>query len=362
MLYKDGWPEAQKHLLAWWEGRSLGRPALGVVTPRDHPLSFPDLPPKTYPDPRALHLDTERRLDEQEAHMARHAFLAEAFPNFSLDLGPGSLALYLGGEPDFAWHTVWYKTLIDPENPESAPLPDFNPDNPWWRLHHAMITRAAERAAGKALADVPDVIEGIDILSALRGPQDTLCDLYDRPEWVHRWLARLDEMYFRYFDPLRDLVKDAEGGNAFTAFQVWAPGRMAKIQCDFSYMIGPDMFAEFVKPHLESQCERLDYAVYHLDGPACIQHVRHLVKIRKLNAIQWTPGTGHPGLGDPCWYDLYHEARAGGKSLLLLGVDPDAFRPLLREFGPDGLLLYPTGSFASEAEGRDFIKRVEDWS
>jgi hypothetical protein len=209
---------------------------------------------------------------------------------------------------------------------------------------------------------VPDLVEGLDILASLRGSQELLTDLYDRPEWVHRWLDRIGELYFEYFDRIYDLVKDPAGGNAFTAFQVWAPGRMAKVQCDFCYMIGPDMFAEFVAPQLARQCQRLDYAVYHLDGQSCIPHVQHLVKIDRLNAIQWTPGAGQPGLGESCWYDLYHQVRAGGKSLLLLGVAMDKIHDLLREFGPDGLFIMPDRECESEAAARDLIKRVEDWS
>ena len=39
---------------------------------------------------------------------------------------------------------------------------------------------------------------------------------------------------------LYDLIRDEVGGSHFWA---WAPGRMAKFQCDFSAMIGPSMFA-----------------------------------------------------------------------------------------------------------------------
>ena len=362
LLYKPDWADAQKHFRAWWQGKSLGRPALAVCAPRAVPHPFPALPAHPQDDPKTHALDTDRRLDEQESWMAGRHFVGEMFPKFSLDLGPGSLALYLGSEPGFSWQTIWFEPCIDADAPESAALPVFDPDNRWWRTHLAMIRRGVERARGRCLMTVPDLVEGIDILAAMRDPQKLLYDLYDRPEWVHRWLNRLDDLYFEYFDRIHEAVKDAEGGNAFTAFQVWAPGRMAKVQCDFSYMIGPDMFAEFVAPYLARQCDRLDYAVYHLDGPACLPHVQHLVKIKGLNAIQWTPGAGQPGLGDACWYDLYHQVRDGGKSLLLLGVAMERIPDVLREFGPDGLFIMPDRECANEEEARDLLKRAEAWS
>lgn len=364
LLYKTDWNEARRHLAAWWEGRSLGRPALAICAPRPQalPLSFPVPEPYAGEDPRAYALDTDRRLNEQEAWMASRIYVGEMFPKFSLDLGPGSLALYLGSEPGFSWDTVWYETCLPREDPERAALPVFDPDNRWWRTHLEMVRCGAERARGKALMTVPDLVEGIDILAAMRDPQALLYDLYDRPEWVHRWLERLENLYFEFFDPIHELVKDAEGGNAFTAFEVWAPGRMAKVQCDFSYMIGPDMFAEFVTPYLARQVARLDYAVYHLDGAGCIPHVPHLVRIPKLNAIQWTPGAGEPGVGDPCWFDLYHQVRDGGKALLLLGASPEQLPGLLKEFGPDGLLIMLDRECETVAEAGDLLKRTEDWS
>ncbi len=362
LSYKSDWSDARKHFTAWWQGKSLGRPALAVGAPSDKPRSFSPLPKNPHSEPEPYYLDSQRRLDEQEAWMIGRAFVGEAFPKFSLDLGPGSLALYLGSEPGFSWDTIWFKPCIDHENPEKTPLPSFDPDNKWWRIHHKMVREGAIRARGKCYMTVPDLVEGLDILAAMRDPQALLYDLYDRPEWVHRWLEHLEGLYFKYFDPIYDLVKDEQGGNAYTAFQVWAPGRMAKVQCDFCYMIGPDMFAEFVAPYLARQCARLDYSVYHLDGPNCIPHVQHLVKIERLNAIQWTPGAGQPDVGDKCWFDLYHQVRAGGKSLLLLGMAMEKIQPFLREFGPDGIFIMPDRECESETAARDLLKRAEDWS
>ena len=39
---------------------------------------------------------------------------------------------------------------------------------------------------------------------------------------------------------------------------LWAPMRWYPLQCDFSAMISPDMFAEFVLPDLAEQCDTDD--------------------------------------------------------------------------------------------------------
>jgi len=54
--------------------------------------------------------------------------------------------------------------------------------------------------------------------------------------------------------------------------------------------------------------------------------------------------------------------RAGGKSLLLLNVAPELVKPLLKEFGADGLFIQPAKTFETEQAAEDFIHQVEDWS
>ena len=354
------WSECRRHFEAWWNLQQADRPTVAFWAPRDKPLPGPAAPP----DPEAAerrYLDAAYISARAECFLRENRLFGDAFPHVDVDLGPGSMALYLGSEPGFSRETVWFHPLPDLlTDPESVDLPRFDPDNRWWRTHLELIRRAVDFAEGRWLVTVPDLVENIDILAALRGAQNLLVDLYDRPQWVRAWLRRLDDLYFEYFDRIYDMVKGADGSNAYTAFWVWAPGRMAKIQCDFSAMIGPDMFAEFVLPGLVNQCSRLDYAVYHLDGPEALCHVPHLCSIPGLNAIQWTPGAGNPGTGDPCWFDMYHQVLDAGKGLLLMGPQEPQARQVAREFGTRGIYMFfnPLGS---ESEGEDLMRRIYDW-
>ena len=71
-------------------------------------------------------------------------------------------------------------------------------------------------------------------------------DLVERPTWVEERLAEINAAFFAAFDLLYAKVRDADGGNAFSAFRIWGPGKTAKVQCDFSCMISPRMFRQFV--------------------------------------------------------------------------------------------------------------------
>jgi hypothetical protein len=65
-------------------------------------------------------------------------------------------------------------------------------------------------------------------------------------------------LWFEAYDAIYDMVKAARGGMAWMAFLIWAPGRLVKVQCNFSAVISSAMFHEYVVPYLTQQCDQLD--------------------------------------------------------------------------------------------------------
>jgi len=358
LLTKPDWSEAQQRLTAWWQGKVVDRVCLGLTAPVTDRTGVPSAPDRAGMTPERYYLDTDFRLREAEHQVASRHWLGEAFPNVSCDFGPGSLALYVGSEPGWTWETVWF----EPWPPaEAGALPEYDDSHPLWVRHRDMVAAFAKAGGERWLTNIPDLIEALDILAALRGPQPLLFDLVDRPEWVHACCRQVLDLFFRYYDQLYDRCRRPDGGVSFTAFQVWAPGRMAKLQCDFSAMISPGMFAEFERPYLQEQCRRLDYTVYHWDGPGAIQHLDQLLAIPELNAIQWTPGAGNPDVWHERWYPLYRRARDGGKSLLLIGGwDPEGMARTVRTFGPEGLYLFAGAPSREEAEAL-LVRAARGW-
>lgn len=353
MDLKSDWPEAQERFTAWWNGSSLGRPALSLTAVRDEAAEPPPVPV----DPRDRWIDCEYRFAEAEFRMNRTYFGGEAFPYYDPCIGPGSLALFLGSKPSMDHDTVWYDPVVDSirDLPEFA----FQPDNVWWRKSLDLARIGMERGAGRYLVSFPDLIENLDVAASLVGTQEILYAIMDDVESVKSLITRINEMYFVYYDLLYELQDGDRLGTCFSAFSVWGKGRVAKLQCDASAMISPEHFAEIVAPGLAAQCERLDYSVYHLDGPGATQHVAELVKIPGLNAIQWTPGAGQPQVHHESWWPMYDEIRRAGKGLLLLGARFDGVEPLARHLGPDGVLI---GAQApSEAAADEMIAKAINW-
>jgi 5-methyltetrahydrofolate--homocysteine methyltransferase len=355
LLYREDIDEVRQRMTTWLNGGDIGRPAMHVSAPRDEMLEdIPEVPaPEGCRAPGYTTMSFDYRVNQARRGCLGRECMGESVPVATPDLAPNTLALYLGCHGVEAEGSVWCEPCI--ESPETARF-EYDEDNFYWqftlKLTHAML----ECGAGKWQLRPPDLIEGLDTLAAMRDTQKLLMDLIERPDWVHESLKKITDLYFVYFDTLYDLMKDETGGSNFWA---WAPGRMVKLQCDFSAMIGPEMFGEFMVPVLEEMTQRTDYSMYHWDGPGAICHHDHLLGLERLTYLQWTPGAGEPGTPDPVWWPLYHKSFEAGKKVVIDCHDFDQMAALKKEFGPN-VKNFLMGFWAnSREEGERAMKFME---
>ena len=351
LLYRPDMDEVRERLTTWWRGGDIGRPVMQISCPRAEPLET--FEPMAEPEGWTGGYSTasyEYRVYASKVGPGGAQYFGEAVPAIAPDLAPNCLALYLGCRGREMPGTVWCEPCIG--DPDAAEF-KVDPDNFYWQFCHRLGREQVCLGEGKFLTAFPDLIEGLDTLEAMRGPDTLLLDLYDRPEWVHECLAKITDLYFHYYDILYDLFKDEVGGSMFWA---WAPGRMAKLQCDFSAMIGPDMFGEFMVPVLNRMCGKLDHCMYHWDGPSAIPHHDHLLSIADLDMLQWTPGAGAEPTHHPKWWPLYHKTIDAGKKVYAGCGDLDGLRAMKKEFGPKlKQFLIPMG-VASPEEAEEALR------
>ncbi len=356
--WKENWQETRRHFIDWWQGEGM---VLGcwAAVPGDEPRE--DVPDPGPPeDPTHYHTDAEWRALSNHRRLARAHFPADVLPMANCDMGPGSLALYMGSEPGFEENTVWFNPVLeDVEEPEELPPLEFDPESRWWRITEEMLRRSVELADGRYMVGCVDLIENIDTLASLRGTNQMLIDLAARPEWVEEKMEEINRAWFEAYQRIYDIIRLEDGSSAFRAFSIWGPGRTAKLQCDASAMVSPEMFDRFVVPPLAEQCAYLDHSMFHLDGHQCMQHLDLLLGIEELDAVEWTPDPQVPPGGDPEWYDMYRKILDAGKSVQAIGVQHDEIVPLLDAVGPDG--MYVMTSFADEGEAEQVQRMVEPY-
>ena len=355
LLYREDMDAVRARLKTWWEGGDIGRPAMSITVPREEPIErIPVMPEPAgwVTDYSTSNFDYRVNLAAQQC--VNTHFLAEAVPCVSPDLAPNCLALYLGCKGVDMPGTVWCEPIGNDIDDLHF---DYDPDNFYWRFTKRLGHEQLRIGRGKFLLQFPDLIEGLDTLAAMRGTEQLLMDLIERPEWVQRCLRQITDRYFHYYDALYDMLRDEVGGSIYW---LWAPGRMSKFQCDFSAMISPSMFKEFMLPVLTEMCERVSYCIYHWDGPGAIPHHDHLLSIPHLKMIQWTPGSGVETTGSKRWYPLYHKTIEAGKKMFLYLETVEEFEALAHEFGSQLKQFFLILNAPSLKEAERLIALVSD--
>ncbi len=293
----------------WWRGEGKGLPLMWLVARRDG-ANASALAPK---DDEDRYIGAGLKLSQIKAELANNLYLGDSYAQASSSIGPGSLAVYLGAKPVFAPHTVWYESCLT-DIRERPPIV-FDPGNGWFARHMETLKALRAEAGDDYIVNIPDIVEGIDILAALRGTQDLLVDMMDDPDAVIGAAGEVENAYFPCYDRIYDLVKTGDGVSSYYCFCVLGRGKVAKVQCDFSAMISTGQYRRFALPGLREQIKRLDRSIYHLDGPDAIRHLPAIMEIGELNALQWTAGAGKPDGASPEWYRIWDQVAAAGKGM-----------------------------------------------
>ena len=335
MKYKSNWEETKDKWRGYWKQANTGRPLMSIIARKpeiEDAYQEAKAEGKTMYEAVCQGLDSTlpesliytsvedkyqnpNRMVQRYRHFCEtHEFLAESFPNINVDFGPGSMAGYLGSNIVFNEDTVWFEECVDDWN--DFPKISFNPDNKWWKKHYQLVKDIERLVDGDFYIGMPDIMENIDVLASLRGAQNMIFDMIDNPDIVSERIKEVTQAYFDYYDRFFDLIyNEKDKGSAYTVFQIWGEGRTAKLQCDFSVMMSPDYFKDFIVESLRQQAKKLDCVLYHLDGPDSIKHLDAIMEIEEIDALQWTSGDHGPDGTFEEWYTIYDKARAAGKSI-----------------------------------------------
>lgn len=351
--WKSNLEETKQRYINWWNHKGI------ILNMWEH---FQEgvqphaeiMPPAPAKDLSQKWFDPQWRAEYLDWYVAHSSLKADILPVANTQLGPGSLAAILGGVFEGGEDTIW----IHP-NPDFTDEIVFNPEHPNWILHKELLKACKAKANGHYFVGMPDLMEGLDVLAALKGTDRVLLDTVMQPEILEQQMQQINDIYFKVFDELYDIIREGDE-MAFCYFSSWAPGKMSKLQSDISTMISQDDYRRFVQPFIREQCQKIDYTLYHLDGVGAMHHLTALLEIEELNAIQWTPGVGEPQGGSPKWYDLYKKILAGGKSVMACWVTLDELKPLLDHIGADGVHLEM--DFHNEKEVEQAMRIVEEYT
>jgi hypothetical protein len=302
----ERWKRIQDTSRLWWAGE-LDRPLITIPLMGRDP-GRPEPPPVSLADMYNPSVTPESIVDRWDYELSCVKYVGDTFPHMWPNFGPGVLATALGGIATPSTDTVWFHPM------EQLDITDihfqYDHESTAFKRMKDIYKTAIERWQGNVQLDMTDLGGNLDIVSTFRPAEKLLLDLYDHPDEVKRLLWEAHHAWHVAFNDLSELLKPTNPGHTAWA-SIFSDEPYYMLQCDFCYMIGPDMFDEFVKPELDATCKLVSRPFYHLDGPGQIPHLDSLLQIPELKGIQWVPGSGSKSESE--WPEIHRKIRDADK-------------------------------------------------
>lgn len=342
LSFKPDLAEAAARWEAYYAGEIIDRPIVCITAPRDrnrptaHRITYHDL----------VFGDLNDALDRALEAAENTYYGGESIPSFYPSFGPDAIAAFCGAElhwSEDSGDTNWSVPFV--ERWEDALPLRIDEEGPRWKRLMELCRRAAERLEGKMLINSLDLHTNMDLLSAVRGPERLCFDLIEQPEMIDEAMKSARAIFPRLWQAVAEAAKMEERGYCHATYSMEGA---AILQCDFAYLIGPEMFDRWVLPALEEEAEIVKHVYYHWDGMrAVVQHFDSVVGSRGLHTMQFQPGDGG---GDPITHlDLYKRIQARGKAVVFWGSH-DELKLAHRELKPELTMYEAWASSPGEAE------------
>lgn len=310
----------------WWQG-TLGRPLInGLVYNAYAPSHQAKAPRITQANCHDFSWSAEEVVDAVDAELSQCEFFLDGYPRLDLAcFGPGVLAAFCGARADNTSGGMWFFPCE--ENVKKLHVA-YDPENPWAKRIRAICRAGVEKWQGSVMVGMPDLGGVMDVIASLCGTENLLFALMDEPDEVHRLILETETAWRSAYDDFAAILAPQ---GAYTDWNGILSRETSYIpQCDFSYMLSPQMFREFVLPTLERDTQRFSHTIYHLDGIGQLAHLDMLLSLPRLHAIQWVYGTGQPG--PKHWMETYQKILQAGKHIMIID-DPlvNGFREIRQQ-------------------------------
>ena len=340
----DDWGRITETYEDWWSGK-LERPLVLCVR---RTKSCPQISKSTCGD---FAKPPEDVIAEMDYNIVHTDYFGDAYPVAHWEFfGPGILAAYLGSPVTLRTDTVWFNPI-----PNESPLADmhfaYDPNNPWLVRCKDLYWAAVKKWQGKVQIGMTDIGGELDVIASLVGTERLLYSLIDEPREVKRLCEEIHVLWWKCYTDLLEIIAPTNPGHS-DWLGVFSAKPYYTQQCDFSYMISPTMFGEFVAPYLRDTAARLGHSFYHLDGPGELAHLDTLLKMDNIAAIQWQPGDGN-GWGYK-WIEVYRKLRAAGKNMHFIGSNEE-FEKVTADVGAKG--MYFNTWFRSDEDRVRFFEK-----
>jgi hypothetical protein len=337
----------------FWKKLSEGRPPIGVVNTDIYlPVKYLRRPfARQYVEPQDVRTDTVMT-DYEFAFAERPVNCDDWIPFAAPWRAIPWLEAWCGCPVRFSSGSLGPDPICDSiEALAGAPLPAREE---WFTC----LRQQTELLAASAPPDCwisPTILRGpSDVLAALRGLTNFLCDLRDAPDVIARAAGRIHQLLIRAIDEHFSVVKPKCGGYGHI-FGYWAPGPTIALQEDALGLCHPDLYRDLFMTYTAEAVRHLGpCVVFHMHSTG-FQHFRQVLRIPGLAGLQMTIEANGPPLADllPVFREILEQSRL----LLFLDHRFEELSAVLPRLPREGLYLaIPASCLKNEAAFLQFAK------
>jgi hypothetical protein len=345
---------SKKRIDAFWNREILDRPIVQfkLYKPRDEQLELPLL--RNAPGQK-VYLDTEYQVDWQRIDLTNQLFLGDslpvAYPNFS----PAVMTAFYGCPLKFSENgTCW----SEPLGGDIDYLEDlaFDWESPWLEKVRELTEAFLKVGKGRFITGISNWFMGGDCLAAILGSKRLGVALINDPVRIKKQLDIIEMNFERLYTEFYALINEA-GQPATTWIPLVSDGKYYVIANDFSALVSTTMYREYFLNDVIRECQFLDHAIYHLDGPAALRHLDAILEVEDLDGVQFVPSPGNDGFEH--WIQVYKRIQEAGKCVQV-NCDLSEIIEISRYLKPEGLFLN-VKNVTSEDEATALIHFLEKW-
>jgi len=350
---KPDFEECMKRIYAWYNQEIIDRAPIRFAAHNAEYNEAHVLQGRSWSSLKDRWWDTEYQIELFEYQLKHSVFNAETFPIYWPNLGPEVYTAFYGVELEYKEVTSYsIPSIKDWSQLDSVKL-DFN--NPYFKKLEEMTYAALERCKGKYLVGYTDLHPGIDCAAAFRDPEQLCIDLMMEPDKVKQLVdisSRDFPVIFNHFDS----ILKSHGQLSVTWMGIPSFGTIHIPSCDFSTLVSPEMFDEFILPSILSEIKMVSHNVFHLDGKGVAKNIDRILEMPEINAIQWVQGVGDdlPIMQSTPFIKKIQNA---GKSVVV-DLQLSELEDFISVMDPKGLLLCIAADPDIQPE---IIKRVTKW-
>jgi len=339
---------------AFWHNESLGTPLVFALGEK------PDFTPKPWQTSlsrKAWDLSPDWHVNMVENYLYGTCFCGDAMPVASLMVGLDivNTAILAGGDYDYSGGADFIGFLPGSFSLEET-VPGFDPSHALVQNLEACYDKVIQRVGQDALVNTPMTLDALSSLYGMCGSSAFLMKMLDKKGLIKQRVHEMTQTYLAFYDYFYEHLKVKGYGESASWFQVFAEGKFESVRCDFSLMLSPDMFAEFVIPELTQVCDHMDFTLFNM---CSVQHARFLDQlsaIPNLDGIFWNPEPYLDGVKG--YLPILQQIKEKGMCLEIVCRSVEEGELAAKILGPDGLYILFENRFKTADDAQAAVERV----